>query len=355
MLIFIDFEKAFDSLEHWAIINALKRCQVDSRYINLITDSYKDCNMTIKINDTEVTIKQRRGIRQGDTLSPKLFIAALADATRCLNWEDKGLKINGRQVTHFDFADDIGLVAKTLEEAYTMLNDIKTECEKVGLKINMNKTVMMTNIAGPHQIQIDGEYIKTKSEFTYLGHNISFGHNCTAKEVRRRIQLTWAAFGKLRDIFKADYPQHLKTQLYDQCVLPTLTYGSETWPLTKDILNDIAVAQRNMERSMLGLRLQDKIRNNEIRGRTKVADAVTRILRLKHSWAGHIMRADNLTTCTTNWTPREDKRRRGRPATRWDDDLKRALGTTWRRMTTDREEWKTTREAYIRYWTTTAD
>lgn len=52
------------------------------------------------------------------------------------------------------------------------------------------------------------------------------------------------------------------------------------------------MAQRTMDRTRLGIR-QDRINNDDIRGKTKVADAVNRILGLKHSWAGHIMRADH--------------------------------------------------------------
>lgn len=119
---------------------------------------------------------------------------------KCLDWNDKGLKINGRQINHLDFADDIGLVAKSYEEAAQMLADIKLECEKVGLRINIDKTVIMSNIAGPHNINIEGRYIKT----TTYGQNISFTHNCTTKEVQRRIHLSWGAFGNLNDILKAD-------------------------------------------------------------------------------------------------------------------------------------------------------
>lgn len=191
----------------------------------------------------------------------------------------------------------------------------------------------MTNISGPHNIRINGQLVTNVNEFNYLGHLCAFGHKSTENEVHRRTKLAWAAFGKLKDIFNGDYTQGMKTKVFDQCVLPTLTYASETWPLTNDTLQTIAKCQRAMERKMLNIRLADRIPNAEIRRRTKTDDAVTRILKLKHSWAGHISRADNITTLVNNWTPREDKRKRGRPPTRWDDDLRRCYATTWRRLT----------------------
>ncbi|KAJ0175948.1 hypothetical protein K1T71_008122 [Dendrolimus kikuchii] len=87
-----------------------------------------------------------------------------------------------------------------------------------------------------------------------------------------RIQLGWAAFGNLRHVFSSTIPQCLKTKVFEQCVLPIMTYGAETWTLTAGLVHKFKVAQRAMERAMLGVSLMDKIRNEDIRKRTKVTD-----------------------------------------------------------------------------------
>ncbi|CAH2217628.1 jg23289 [Pararge aegeria aegeria] len=92
------------------------------------------------------------------------------------------------------------------------------------------------------------------------------------KEVNRPIQLGWAAFGKLRDISSSNIPQCLKTRICEQCVLPEMTYGSETWSLTMGLIRRRRVTQQAMERAMLGVSLRDQIRNEEIRRRTRVTD-----------------------------------------------------------------------------------
>jgi hypothetical protein len=69
-----------------------------------------------------------------------------------------------------------------------------------------------------------------------------------------------------------------------------MTYGAETWTLTARLAHKFKVAQRNMERAMLGVSLRDRIRNQVIRQRTKFTEVAHRISMLKWQWAGHISR-----------------------------------------------------------------
>ena len=107
-----------------------------------------------------------------------------------------------------------------------------------------------------------------------------------------------------------------------------------------------------MERQMLGASLRDKIRNEEIRRRTKVADIMDRIAKLKWQWAGHMARQED-----TRWAPRilqwrpwTKKRNIGRPPKRWSDDIVQKAGKTWMRVGRDRDEWRKMEEAYIQQW-----
>ena len=123
----------------------------------------------------------------------------------------------------------------------------------------------------------------------------------------------------------------------DQCVLPTMTYGCQTWSLNKQLTNKLRTAQRAMERKLLDLKLQDKIPCSEIRKRIHIVD----IARMKDNrW----------TKRCTEWQPRRGKRSRGRPSRRCQDDITRKEGTTWIRKATDRRQWKTLMEGYILQW-----
>lgn len=198
--------------------------------------------------------------------------------------------------------------------------------------------------------------LKIVDNYVYLGHILSFGRDHQGKEISRRIQLGWAAFGKLGDVLRSsEIPQCLKTRLFNQCVLPTMTYGAETWTLTQKTVHKMRVAQRAMERTMLGIRLQDRVRNTEIRRRTKVKDIGERVVELKWSWAGHMARRGDgrWSTAITEWWPRLGRRNVGRPMVRWTDDLHRVAGQIWMRVARDRGEWHSQREAYAQQWAIT--
>ena len=147
-------------------------------------------------------------------------------------------------------------------------------------------------------------------------------------------------------------PISLKKQVMDQCVLPTMTYGCQTWSLNKQTTNKLRTAQRAMERKMLNLKLKDKMPCSEIRKRTKIINIIEYTLKQKWKWAGHIARLEDnrWTKRCTEWQPRRGKRSRGRPSRRWQDDITEKEGTTWIRKATDRRQWKTLMEGYILQW-----
>ncbi|GFR63148.1 endonuclease-reverse transcriptase [Elysia marginata] len=125
-----------------------------------------------------------------------------------------------------------------------------------------------------------------------------------------------------------------------------------------DMVNDkscgqkLRVAQRAIERKMLGLKLTDKISCKEIRNKTQVSDIVQYIAKQKWKWAGHVARLqDNRWTLrVTEWQPRNGKRSRGRQARRWRDDIVRTMGNAWTREAKEREEWRRGAEGFILQW-----
>lgn len=242
----------------------MKRCRIDYRYVSLIKNLYSTCKFTITLQEDLSPILVKRGVRQGDTLSPKLFTNAIEHTFKNLDWELKGININGEMLSHLRYADDIVIFAETHEEISNMLQEVKEVSACVGLRMNMGKTKIMANFDVP-QTYIDSVEIETVNEYIYLGQLISFDNNLQKNEISRRIRLGWAAYGKLKKVFSAKIPQCLKTKVYDSCVLPAMTYAAETWTMTRGIAEQLHVAQRAMERSMLGISLRDRVRNTRIR------------------------------------------------------------------------------------------
>ncbi len=354
-LAFVDYEKAFDSIETWAVLRSLQRCHIDFRYIEVLKCLYTNATMSVQVqNQSTKNIPLQRGVRQGDVISPKLFTAALEDAFKLLEWKGSGININGEYITHLRFADDIVVMAESLEDLSTMLDDLCRVSQQVGLRMNMDKTKVMANAhVTPYPISVGSSNLEIVDEYVYLGQVIQLGRSNFEKEVNRRIQLGWAAFGKLRNIFSSNLPQCLKTKVYNQCVLPAMTYGTETWSLTVGLIKKLKVAQRAMERAMLGVSLRDRIKNEDVRKRTKVSDIAQRISKLKWQWAGHIARRTDgrWGRKVLEWRPRTGKRSVGRPPARWTDDLIKVAGSRWMQVASNRPIWKSMGEAYVQQWT----
>ncbi|CAK1582477.1 unnamed protein product [Parnassius mnemosyne] len=207
-------------------------------------------------------------------------------------------------------------MAESLEALSTMLNDLNSVSQRIGLKINMDKTKIMFNVhVTPMPVVVRSTKLEVVDEYVYLGQIVRLGKSNFDQEVNRRIQLGWVTFGKLRRIFSSGIPQNLKTRLYNQCVLPVMTYGTKMWSFTTGRMRKLNVAQRAMERAMLGVSLRDKLRNEGIRSRTRVTDIAQPISKLKWQWAGHISRrTDNRWGRKVfEWQPRTDRRSVGRP------------------------------------------
>ncbi|KAE9417159.1 hypothetical protein Angca_009680, partial [Angiostrongylus cantonensis] len=106
----------------------------------------------------------------------------------------------------------------------------------------------------------------------------------------------WGAFKSIEDVVKRTKNIRLRAHLFDQTVLPTLTYASKTW-------------------------LLHGIRSSDLRQRSKIKDAVLYAKQSKIRWAGHVMRMNDnrWTRAVSDWIPRDVKRTAGRPPTRWSE------------------------------------
>lgn len=269
-----------------------------------------------------------------------------------LKWDTVGLKVNGENINHLRFADDIVLISSNAVELQEMISQLNLESKRLGMKMNMKKTnVMFNRFSREMEVQVDGMKIGKVDEYVYLGQLVTTQNDKT-DEIKRRIVAGWMAFNKNRDILKSSVPMCLKRKVYNQCVMTAMTYGSQTWAITKRMQERLRVTQRSMERAMVGTSRRDRKTNVWLRQQTGVEDIVCRMKKLKWQWAGHIARStDNRwTKIVTEWIPLEGKRKKGRPATRWIDDIRKFQGVTWMRQANNRKEWCRLGEAFIQQW-----
>ena len=142
-----------------------------------------------------------------------------------------GIKIARRNINNLRYADDTTLMAES-EELKSLLIKVKEESEKVGLKLNIQKTKIMAS--GPiTSWQIDGEMVETAADFIFLGSKITANGDCSP-EVKRCLLLGGKVMTNLDSILKSrDITLPTKVRLVKAMVFPVVMYGCESWTVKK--------------------------------------------------------------------------------------------------------------------------
>ena len=143
-----------------------------------------------------------------------------------------GIKIASRNIKNLRYADDTTLMAESEEELKSLLMKVKEESEKVGLKLNIQKTKIM--VSGPiTSWEIDGKTVETVTDFILGGSKITADDDCS-HEIKRRLLLGRTAMTNLDSILKSrDITLQTKVHLFKALVFPVVMYGCESWTIKK--------------------------------------------------------------------------------------------------------------------------
>ena len=167
-------------------------------------------------------------------LSPCLFNFYAEYIMRNAGLEEAqpGIKIGGRNINNLRYADDTTLMAESEEELKSLLMKVKEDSEKVGLKLNIQKT--NTRASGPiTSWEIDGKTVETMSDFILGGSKITADSDCS-HEIKRRLLLGRKVMTNLDSILKSrDITLPTKVCLVKAMVFLVVMYGCESWTMEK--------------------------------------------------------------------------------------------------------------------------
>ena len=146
-----------------------------------------------------------------------------------------GIKIAKRNINNLRYADDTTLMAESEEELKSLLMKVKEESEKVGLKLNIQKTRIMAS-SPITSWQIDGETVETVADFILEGSKITADGDCS-HEIKRRLLLDRKVMTNLDSIFKSrDITLLTEVHLVKAMVFLVVMYGCESWTMSTEEL-----------------------------------------------------------------------------------------------------------------------
>ncbi|KAK6749247.1 hypothetical protein RB195_001696 [Necator americanus] len=180
-----------------------------------------------------IIIDVKMGVQQGATISPKIFTATFENAMLKLEWDDMGVKVDGRQLHHLLFAGDIVLITPTINQAERMLTEFDETCGCIGLQLNLQRTMFMRNgWVSDVPFTLNGTNISECTRHVYLDLELNMMNDLTP-ELGRRRRAAWGAYKSIEDVVKKTRNTRLSAHLFNTTVLPALIYASETLAFRK--------------------------------------------------------------------------------------------------------------------------
>ena len=232
-----------------------------------------------------------------------------------------GIKIAGRNISNLRYADDTTLMVEIKEEPNSLLMKVKEESEKVGLKLNIQKTKIMA--AGPiTSWQIHGDTIETVTDFILGGSKITADGDCS-QEIKRHLLFERKVMTNLdRTLKSRDITLPTKVHLVKAMVFPVVMYGCESWTIKKAECQRIDVFElwcwRRLWRVPWTARRSNQSILKEISPEYSLEELM---LKLKLQYFGHLIRRTDSLEKTLMLEKIEGGRRRGRQRMRWLDGL----------------------------------
>ena len=204
---FIDYEKAFDRVNHEKIIKCLNDIGINGKDLEMIVNLYWTQGASIRLEKSltdEIRIKRR--VRQGCVLSPCPFKLYIETILRHME-DSKGVTIEGTQINNLRYADDTVLLADSEENLQNMMDKVNEVGQLYNMKMNAKKTKAMAISRNEHKpkfnIRVDGTAVEQVGSFNYPGQTVSDDDRRCIDEIKKRTAIAKTTFLKIKDALKS--------------------------------------------------------------------------------------------------------------------------------------------------------
>ena len=231
-----------------------------------------------------------------------------------------GIKIAGRDTNSLRYTDDTTLMSES-EELKSLLMKVKKESEKVGLKLNIQKTKIMASGPIPSW-QIDGETVEAVADFIFLGSKITADGDCS-HEIKRHLLLGRKVMTNLDGVLKSrDITLPTKVRLVKAMIFPVVMFGCESWTIKKAERGGIDAFDLWCWRRLLRVPwTSGRSSRSILKDISPEYSLEGLMLKLKLQYLGHLMRRTNSLKKTLMLGKIEGRRRRGQQRMRWLDGI----------------------------------
>jgi hypothetical protein len=242
---FVDFQKAFDSIWHEAMLVKLLRCEIGGPFYKIIKSMYENISSTVKTNANSLVgqLTIVKGVKQGDIISPLLFNIFLNDITLVLNESICTPPfLSNKSVGCLLYADDLVIMSETEEGLQCSLDHLNMYCIKWKLDVNVRKSKVLifngNNETSKSTFSVGNVNLEIVHEYTYLG--IVFTDCGSFKKAQSVLceKAKRAMFKLKKIIIDTNLKPSIQCKLFDQLIKPICLYGCEIWGLDQLQLKD---------------------------------------------------------------------------------------------------------------------
>ena len=255
-------------MKHEDIIKQLEELNIDGKDLRVIRNIYWQQTAAIRINNQLGAFQCiKKGVRQGCVLSPDLFSLYSEYIMRSIG-NMPGIVVGGHNINNLRYADDTVLIATSQRELQKIMDTVVVESEKMGLKLNNKKTEVMViskkRIIPKCKIKVGGISLEQVQKFKYLGTWItSDGRGIT--EIKNRIGQAKTAFYKMKSILcNKSLSLEVRKRILACYIEPVLTYGCESWTISKQAIKSLEAAEMWCYRRMLRIPWTAKMSNIKV-------------------------------------------------------------------------------------------